>query len=613
MMTKSKTAKLNIASQIGKQRSLAATITVSMAAVMVVIVLALQFMSINTLQKIQVIAKEDYDDAMMEGYKNEIKSQVEASIAILNYYYTEYQAGKFTEAEAKELAKETIRNMRYREDNSGYMWIDDTDYTLVMHPILPQNEGNNRYELEDVDGVMIIQSIMKSVGTEDNSDNYNEFQFTKADGVTVAPKLAYSELFKPWNWVVTTGNYTDDMQAEMNSTELSLKQMFSNSITMSVVVSCVLILVGIIFTFFLVKAVVLVVNNAKDTLNSLAEGDLKLEVSDRLVTRKDELGTIGAALTNLVGSLQEVVSKIKDSSDSIDDYGTNFKDRFSDIVDSVNGVSAAIEEIARGADQQTEDVEVVNNKVLDLNDVIEQEKRLVVSLSNVVERLSESANSMLNDVKSLESTSSTTQKDIAVVKSQTLKTNESAKEISSAIAMISDIASQTNLLSLNASIEAARAGDAGRGFAIVADEIRNLSDSSTQGVEIIETAVSKLLKDAEESVKRMDETEQSLNKEYETLSVTIKAFNELYQQMNTVREVSAEINTLAGNLEDIKGVVSDSVTSLASITEESAASTKETSTSIQTVVEMIQECVQSVDGLIRLSNELKDRSSKFKL
>jgi methyl-accepting chemotaxis protein len=122
--------------------------------------------------------------------------------------------------------------MRYRDDGSGYMWIDDTDYNLVMHPIQPENEGVNRYNLEDQNGVMIIQVIMEAA---QNGGGYNEFYFTKADGVTVAPKMAYSELFEPWGWVVTTGNYIDDMQAEMGEIEDDLTTIFAGSMIVNVV------------------------------------------------------------------------------------------------------------------------------------------------------------------------------------------------------------------------------------------------------------------------------------------------------------------------------------------------------------------------------------------
>lgn len=164
-----------------------------------------------------------YEETMYQGYKLEIKSEIQSVITIIQDYYDRSKSGEFTEAEAKKLAMEEVRIIRYRDDDMGYMWIDDVDYNLVMHPILPEQEGNNRYDLTDQNGVKIIQNIMKSV---EAGGGYNEFYFTKADGVTVAPKMAYSEKFEPWGWVVTTGNYIDDMNEEIMSKEAGIKKEF---------------------------------------------------------------------------------------------------------------------------------------------------------------------------------------------------------------------------------------------------------------------------------------------------------------------------------------------------------------------------------------------------
>lgn len=90
-----------------------------------------------------------YENAMYEGYRTEIKSQIQAAITIVQTYYDRAEAGELSVEEAQYEAKEAIRGMRYRDDASGYMWIDGTDYTLIMHPILPDQEGNNRYDLTD--------------------------------------------------------------------------------------------------------------------------------------------------------------------------------------------------------------------------------------------------------------------------------------------------------------------------------------------------------------------------------------------------------------------------------------------------------------------------------
>lgn len=112
-----------------------------------------------------------YDD-ILNGYKTEVKSQVQSGLTIVQYYYDQYKNGQIDEETAKNQALDALRNFRYGDEGDGYIWIDSTDYTLVMHPILPDQEGTNRRELKDNNGVMIIQEIMK---VAEKGGGFNEF------------------------------------------------------------------------------------------------------------------------------------------------------------------------------------------------------------------------------------------------------------------------------------------------------------------------------------------------------------------------------------------------------------------------------------------------------
>lgn len=593
-----------------KERSIKFFVTGLISLVTFVTIMTLAVTNAYTLQKIEKTSVDNYDNTMMDGYKTEIKSQVQASIAIIQYYYDEYKSGTYTEEQAKYLAKETIRNMRYRDDASGYMWIDDTDYLLVMHPILPQNEGNNRYNLEDQNGVMIIQNIMKSAQA---GGGYNEFYFTKADGVTVAPKLAYSEMFEPWGWVVTTGNYTDDMQAQMEDTRTQLEKMFSTSIMTTIIESIILMVVSILISYIVVNVIVKIINKVKEDLEKVADGDLQISLGEKYTNRNDELGAISNSLNYVVDSLKGMISDVENSAHSVNNSSENFREKFMNIAASIENIENAIDDIANGATTQTQDAELVSTKVKELDDIISKEKDMVQTLTNVVEQLTHAADTMLKNIKGLESTSAHTHNAIDIVKTQTLKTNESAKDIKEAVSMISGIASQTNLLSLNASIEAARAGEMGKGFAVVADEIRNLSDESSAGVNVIDKALHTLLSDAENSVDKMNEAERDLNEELNTLSETVESFNTLYQLMDNVKSVSEEINALAEELNGVKNIVADSVSNLASVTEESAAATQETSANMEVVSNLVSDCSGEINQLLDMSKDLKAHVERFRL
>ena len=164
-------------------------------------------------------------------------------------------AGEKTEAEAQEDARESVRAMRYREDKSGYIWIDAKDGTLVMHPILADQEGSNRYDMQDQNGVMITQSVINvCLGPE--KGGYNEFTFTKSDGVTVAPKISYSEMFEPWGWVVSTGNYVDEMKQELSEMEKVLDREYKNVLRRAELVFIIVIIIAIVMAFVFGKQIV---------------------------------------------------------------------------------------------------------------------------------------------------------------------------------------------------------------------------------------------------------------------------------------------------------------------------------------------------------------------
>ena len=259
------------------------TIVFSMVAITVIVLGAL---GISFLKKSM---KEDiatYEETMYDGYKMEIKSEIQAAISIVQSYYDLGQAGELSEETAKNAAMESIRNMRYRDDGSGYMWIDDTDYNLVMHPILPEQEGNNRYDLTDQNGVKIIQNIMTSANA---GGGYNEFYFTKADGVTVAPKLAYSEKFEPWGWVITTGNYIDDMDVEIQAKEAEIQQQFTQMLIAYAVCIVVIIIVVLVVSIVMARRLARGIQRVERDLHKIENGDLSFEIDPRLLNRTDEI------------------------------------------------------------------------------------------------------------------------------------------------------------------------------------------------------------------------------------------------------------------------------------------------------------------------------------
>ena len=269
-----------------------------------------------------------------------------------------------TEDEAKEQALSVLRAFRYGDESDGYVWVDDTNYNLVMHPILPDQEGTNRKELTDKNGVKIIQSVMKVA----DKGGFNEFLFTKADGKTVAPKVAYSKAFPQWNWVITTGCYTDAINSYIakNANTTKLENLFSRTTIMLLIECVVLILVMMAVSALIVKQLVKVINDIKNTLQEVSEGNLTTQLEE--TNRKDEIGDTARHTNKAINSFREVISDSKNTSETVRDTSDSVKSMTNSAMEATNQIAKAIEGIATDATSQADSISEVMTKVNDMQE-----------------------------------------------------------------------------------------------------------------------------------------------------------------------------------------------------------------------------------------------------
>ncbi len=555
-------------------------------------------------------SEELYEESMTDGYSMEIKSQVQAALSVIQTYYDKSQSGELTEAEAQTLAKDAIRAMRYRDDSSGYLWIDGADYVLVVHPILTEQEGTNRYDLTDQNGVKVTQNV---VSTAQAGGGFHEFYFTKSDGVTVAPKLAYSEMFQPWGWAVATGNYIDEMNEKIDNRKIYIEKEFSTMLTFYGIAAVVMLIAAFVISalsgFRITKGIKLV----EDNLRQAAMGDLSFTVSPALLRRADEIGDMAHSLENVRKSLATMLGSVIQTGEALSHSSEKFNEKFENISESIRNTNQAIEDLAQGATNQANETEIVNEKIIELGGVIEVEKNGVNKLEDAVSAMTSHSTGASESIKELDQITQTTIETIDIVSEQTNKNNDSAANINKAIEIIKGLASQTNLLSLNASIEAARAGEAGRGFAVVAEEIRNLSEESSNNAQEIERIVKELVDNVELSVNKMNEVTLNVQKQQKCLEETRTAFSNLNQEVTLVEEVTKEIGSQTEILNALRQIVMDSVNSLSSVVEENAASTEETSASMTLLSQTIGECTEDTQGLVELSRQQNEQASKFQI
>ncbi len=393
---------------------------------------------------------------------------------------------------------------------------------------------------------------------------------------------------------------------------VSVKNSVTNIIIGMVLISAVITVTISIFGIVIANKSSGKMKAIADELGTLSKGELNLNIDPTSIERNDEIGLLAEGTKTLSEKLGEVIRNTMDMSQELKRSGSELSDSASHASTASSHVSQAVEEISRGAVSQAESVETAAGNTQNIGRDIEEVSDNVQQLNGFATEMKSSCESAMEALTKLIEQSTQVQASVRDIGDTINSTNDSAKEISKFSQAITDIASQTNLLSLNASIEAARAGDAGKGFAVVATEIGQLAVQSSNSAEEIKKIVDKLLADAEASVEVMERLNTSFDQQSQQLDDTK---NNMQSMAENVINVSGSADSIADHVDKLsiaKDKLVEIISDLSAISEENAASSEETNASMQELNATFAVITQSAVKLQELANNMTDTISYFK-
>ena len=553
------------------------------------------------LQEEEANIRSDYDDC--------IRQQVGQVITLLKTYQEEIDAGIYTREEGMTIAADKVRALRYGTD--GYFWIDQSDGTNIVL-LGSDTEGTNRLGTKDINGFEMVKDFIQGAVAE--GSYFCDYEYPKEGGTEPLPKRAYTEYFEPFDWVVGTGNYIDNIDSQIAASTETAHTYTNQKILLFITVCIVFAIIIVLFLIATIFNITKPLKEIGDILRSMSGGDFSVKIAEKTLHRRDDFGALSKILEKMRVNIGGLIHDVKDE--------TNLT------TESVNGISqnmihlnTKMEDVSSTTTQLSASMDVTASTAGNIN---EMTKEIEYAAKNIAERAQEGAGRAEDIHKKAvnakdsagESKNSLVQQKKAIENSlqEALSKVKVVSEISTLAESIMEITAQTNLLSLNASIEAARAGEAGKGFAVVADEIRKLaeqSQSSTENIkkvtEQVNNSVGTLASDAEQLLSFIDTQVMDSITLFETIA------NDYNEDAGEIDSLVTDFSAISEELLASISNITDSLDGIAQAAQESAAGTANIANRIIEVVQISDSVNTSLKDANGIVGRLNDSTGKFQV
>ncbi|MBO4457414.1 MAG: methyl-accepting chemotaxis protein [Butyrivibrio sp.] len=474
----------------------------------------------------------------------------------------------------------------------------------VLHEFLVENVENGY--IVDKAGTVAAHSQFE-IAPEDEPIEHTEDEYmtSELESNTYTSIIDGKLTYTSWVREPTTG-----FVVAVSKTSSEIMSSAIRSALIVVVLGLILLAVAVVISLLMAKSFTEPIAAVNDSLGALADGRfVKVSKYDK---RKDEFGAISKATNSVIEKLDEIVSHIKESAENVGTSSGELSDMANQISQTADDVSNAVQEIASGATQQADEIQNASNNVDRIGDAVNDVQTSTGNLSGLADKMKEASEVSSTSLATLRESSIEMTTKIDDIANTIQATQEAVDIISDKVEGITSIATQTNLLSLNASIEAARAGEAGKGFAVVAEEIGKLADDSKAMADEIMKEMTTLLEQSKAAVAAAEDVKNGNNEQQIAIGETLDAVNGMLQDIGSTVDGVKLISQGAETCASSKDAVVDTMSALSAISEENAASSEETGASMEELSATVTSLASSADKLKEIAEELNENMKFFK-
>jgi methyl-accepting chemotaxis protein len=485
--------------------------------------------------------------ALMQEKEDQTRKLVETAYSILVEQHDLIAKGELDETTAKASALKIIKGLRYDGDN--YFWINDMHPTMVMHPIKPALDGQDLSAIKDPSGKKLFMEFVEAV--KDGGAGFVPYLWPKPGAKDPVAKLSYVKAFKPWGWIIGSGIYIDDVEATF------WKQVFS----MTTIVVVILVLLSVL-SFAITMSILRPLRKTTAAMDDISqgEGDLTARLDS---SGNDEISELALAFNRYTEKIHEIISQVRSATGELTSSATELntisaetnssmmqqRNETQQAATAVTEMASTVKEIAKSSEAAAVSASEADQEAIAGKSIVGEAAATINKLASEVEQSSEVINRLENE----------------------------SDAIGSVLDVIRGIAEQTNLLALNAAIEAARAGEQGRGFAVVADEVRTLASRTQQSTQEIQQMIEKLQTGSREAVRVMDSSRVTTQHTVEKASEAADSLNKIAEAVAIISDMNRQIATAAEEQAAVAQEIDSNIVRISDLAENGAENTTKVS------------------------------------